>query len=695
MAEFVESIRYEADISDLKDKLRRIETGHDDVDRKTSTATGKMRRAWDKVTDGVGSTITTLGKVGAAAGVAAAGFAVVVGKQSIDAASNLDESMSKINQVFGANAQGIVDWSKTSATAFGQSQQQALEAAGTYGNLFQAFGVGRQPAQEMSQSLVELAADLASFNNTSVDDALQALQSGLSGETEPLKRFGVAMNEARLKEEALRLGLIKSTSEALDPAAKAQAAYALIMQDTTLAQGDFARTSDGLANKQRILAARVENAKAKIGEALLPAMSAVTGFIADKMIPKIEELAAVWMPRIREAAAAVADWFRANWPAIQDVIGRVFDGVAAVVQNVLVPVVQGIVIAAGAVVDWFRDNWPQIRATIETVVAWMRDEAWPVILQVVEYIRGEFDKLVVWVQENWPKIRETIANIIEAVRTVVETQIAIMREIWDRWGSEIMAIAETVWNTIKEIIQAAVDIVRGIINTATALISGDWGQAWDGIKTMFSGVWDLLKAVVSGSLEVIQTLLDTAWGAIKARIEDAWNGIKSWFSGLWDDLTSTVSSGIDDIVGFVAGMPGRIGSAIGDGFNAIWEKFRAVANRIIDGWNGLEFTIPSIDTKIPGVGRIGGGTVGVPNIPRLATGTVATSPMLAMIGEYPGARSNPEIVSPVSTMRDVVRGELASWTPTVQVFVGNEPIDARVRLANRELAGVIQQGLRG
>ena len=181
-----------------------------------------------------------------------------------------------------------MDWASTSATAIGQSQQQALEAAGTFGNLFTALKIGGPAAATMSTSLVNLAGDLASFNNVSPQEALDALRSGLTGETEPLKRFGVNMNEATLKAKAMELGISKGTG-VLDPAAKAQAAYALIMEQTTTAQGDFARTSDGLANQQRIMAAQFENTKANLGTALLPVMTQAAG-IANSLVSAFNAL---------------------------------------------------------------------------------------------------------------------------------------------------------------------------------------------------------------------------------------------------------------------------------------------------------------------------------------------------------------------------------------------------------------------
>lgn len=205
-----------------------------------------------------------------AAGVAIKGIVGFIG-DSITAGSDLAESQSKVAVVFGQSAAAIESWAETSSTSVGLSTQAALEAAGTYGNLFQAFGIGQGAATEMSTTLVQLAADLASFNNTSVDEAIQALRSGLSGETEPLKRYGIALTDVRLKEEALAQGIYNGTGM-LTAAQKAQAAYALALKDSSLASGDFERTGDGFANTMRSISAEVENAKAAIGTALVDAI---------------------------------------------------------------------------------------------------------------------------------------------------------------------------------------------------------------------------------------------------------------------------------------------------------------------------------------------------------------------------------------------------------------------------------------
>ncbi len=188
------------------------------------------------------------------------------------AASDLNEEVSKTGVVFKQEGGAMIQWSKGSAQGFGQSQQQALAAANTFGNMLVPMGTSREQAAEMSRAMVELGGDMASFNNADPTETLDALRAGLAGESEPLRRFGVFLNDARLKEEAMRLGLYKGKGQ-LDANAKAQATYSLILKDSKDAQGDFARTSDGLANKQRILKAELTDLAAKVGQFLLPVMT--------------------------------------------------------------------------------------------------------------------------------------------------------------------------------------------------------------------------------------------------------------------------------------------------------------------------------------------------------------------------------------------------------------------------------------
>jgi hypothetical protein len=200
--------------------------------------------------------------------------------KSTQAAADLGEQINKTNVVFGASAPEVQAWSKTTATSIGLSRRAALEAAGTFGNMLVPMGLARDEAAKMSQRMVDLAGDMASFNNASPEATLDALRAGLAGETEPLRQFGVFLNDARIKAEAMALGLYNGKG-AIDASAKAQATYAIILKDTKDAQGDFANTSSSMANSQRVLRAQVENLAAGLGSALLPAATKVAGALTD------------------------------------------------------------------------------------------------------------------------------------------------------------------------------------------------------------------------------------------------------------------------------------------------------------------------------------------------------------------------------------------------------------------------------
>lgn len=312
---------------------------------------------------------------GAAKGAAAsfgAAFAAVKLKDfiggAIQAASDLSESANKVGVVFGDSAGKVKAFAETAADSIGQSKQQALEATGTFGNLFVSMGLGENAATDMSIGLVKLAADLGSFNNVDATTALDALRSGLVGETEPLRRFGVNLNEATLKQKALELGL-RATGATLDPAVKAQAAYALILEQTTTAQGDFARTSDGLANQQKTLNAQWTNAKAELGEGLLPVMVDFAKIINDEVLPALKTL-------FLSSDADATGWAASLRDAIGDTVGFIlgaFAELARGVANVIgaIPIVgEGVVSNLREVADAIDEARLKLHASTGELLQW-------------------------------------------------------------------------------------------------------------------------------------------------------------------------------------------------------------------------------------------------------------------------------------------------------------------------------------
>jgi len=262
--------------------------------------TDQLDKAYKRVNKGSQNMATTLtrglrtGMVAfAGIGAAAAGF-VALTKPMVDMAADVGESMSKNKVLFGEAADSVTQFAETAATDFGLSKRAALEAAGNFGALTHAMGMSGEQGSDMSITMVKLAADMASFNNASPEETLTALAAGLRGENEPLRRFGVLLDAATTKQKALEMGLIENTKGALDPATKALASYHLILEQSTVQQGDFQRTSDGLANSQRILAAQWEDLQTQLGEALLPLFTDITHWLVNEGIPNAQKFIDVW-----------------------------------------------------------------------------------------------------------------------------------------------------------------------------------------------------------------------------------------------------------------------------------------------------------------------------------------------------------------------------------------------------------------
>lgn len=237
-----------------------------------------------------------LGNMGKAIGAFATGFvafkAVEFLGDATNAAAEFNDTMSATGQIIGDQALPELEkWADGAAEAFGASKQEALDAANTFAVFGKAAGLAGGDLVDFSVDLTELAGDLASFRGGTTEEAITAIGAALRGESEPIRRYGVLLDDATLRQRALRLGIIDTVKQALTPQQRVLAAQAEIFEQTTDAQGDFARTSDEMANTQRTLGAELENVNIEIGQKLIPVMLQLANFVLDVVVPAISTLA--------------------------------------------------------------------------------------------------------------------------------------------------------------------------------------------------------------------------------------------------------------------------------------------------------------------------------------------------------------------------------------------------------------------
>ena len=313
------------------------------------------------------------GSVKALAGGLAAGFAggaLVSGiMSSIDAASDLSETINKSTVIFGSNASAIDKWARGAATSMGLSRQAALDAASGFGDMFSQLGFSGDLAASMSQDVVQLSADLGSFNNLGTEDVAQRISAAFRGEYDSLQLLIPNINAARVEQEAMAMTGKRNAKE-LTAQEKAAATLAIVQKDGARAMGDFARTSDGVANKQKILSARMDDAKAKFGELLLPVKSlALDGFMA--LMDWGERLAPTFS-KIGDGLSALfggaggGSELSGRFAAIRDAFLGAFGSVRDFITNQFIPAFMRVV---SAVRGWYDAVVPIVMQFVQGVMS--------------------------------------------------------------------------------------------------------------------------------------------------------------------------------------------------------------------------------------------------------------------------------------------------------------------------------------
>lgn len=227
--------------------------------------------------------------VGAGAAVRAA---ISFGKESIKAASDVEEMSSKFGTVFKDLAGGTEAELSALADTINRSKFDLMGYAATFQDTFVPLGFARDKAADMSVALVGLAEDLASFNNLNTGDVVRDLQSAMVGNTETLRKYGVVANDSTIKAKAMEMGLWDGTG-AMDAQTKAAAILEITIDGTADAQGDAARTADSLANQQKGLEAAVLDLKVALGEGLAPAAKEATSALT-VLAQRVTEPTSAW-----------------------------------------------------------------------------------------------------------------------------------------------------------------------------------------------------------------------------------------------------------------------------------------------------------------------------------------------------------------------------------------------------------------
>lgn len=450
-----------------------------------------------------------------------------MGAAAVNAASDLNETKNKIDVIFGDMSKEITKWSETSATALGQSQTQALDAASNFAIFGKAANLAGDDLVKFSEQNVTLASDLASFFNTNPEEAITAIGAAYRGESEPIRKYGVLINEAAVKTKALEMGLI-SEGEALSQQNRILAVNALIMDQTTAAQGDFARTSDGLANSTRIMQAQLKDAAAALGQQLLPfalkAVQVLSGFLS--MLQKLPA-------PVQKIIVGVLLFVAALGPLLM-IAGSIASAIGSIIT--ILPALSGAFAAIGAVIT--GTLLPAIGSVIAALV--------PVILPILAIIAVLALLYLAW-KNNWFGIRDIAAQIWAGLKALFKQTVDNLIQVW---------------NMLKPAVEYVLKFIMTVVAAFQAAFNGDWYR----FGQLLRQAWDMLwKAQIA--------IIQAAWNGIKQAALNIVNGILSVFKIDWSQIGKSIVQGI------VNGLNSLVGWAL--------QKMRNFAKGMADAFNGF------------------------------------------------------------------------------------------------------------
>lgn len=348
-----------------------------------------------KAVDQFSRTLTKAQKQMAAVGTAmiAVGTAGVFGmNRAIQSASNLQESVNAVNVVFGKSAKEMLKLSETASTSFGLSERAFNEAAVQFSAFSDVIAGEGGDVVDVIKTITGRTADFASVMNIDLARAQTLIQAGLAGETEGLRRFGIDVSAATIKTFAFANGIGDGSRE-LTEQEKILARYGSILDQTDKFAGDFINTSDDLANSQRILAAKFEDAKGKLGEGLLPVMEDMVGILlsATNAFSDLDEstqstigiVIAVTSVVLLLAGALVIAAVSAS------VLGIALLPFALIILGIIAVITAAILIFKnwGAIAGWLGDQWTLLGRDMKNIFIGIGNVVllvWNVIISTIE-----------------------------------------------------------------------------------------------------------------------------------------------------------------------------------------------------------------------------------------------------------------------------------------------------------------------
>jgi hypothetical protein len=587
----------------------------------------------------------------------------LAGGAAIKFASDFQESLNKVDVAFKNSSGEVRDFAKTTLESFGIAEGTALDMAALFGDMSTSMGLSTDEAAKLSTSLVGLAGDLSSFKNMNIEEVTTALNGVFTGETESLKRLGIVMTEVNLKQFAMEQGITKNI-KLFTQAEKVQLRYNYVMSKTTNAQGDFARTSDGAANQMRIFQETLKELGAEFGQILLPMFT--------KIITKVNGL-------LKE--------FRALSPETKKVI-IVIAGVAAAIGPLLIAigtltstVIPALITGFGVVTKaagLFRIAITAATGPIGlivtaitgllTIFTSLADKIAPSV-STIDQLKHAFLGLADGTSSARLAMAEFEAQRAKNAKKGAELSPGVAPTGPSLPGQGPQADASTFGLGLlapnaeakkpfvaePRVKIESVEIINGEEAAAQrdSLFKGLFEnfESTKGLK--FGGKIDIepLKKATTEALNNLKSQLAPKIDETINIMFDVGPAIANALGGMAESIGNgtaslgTILGGLLGMLGDMAVQLGKTALQIGIGMIAIKQAFKNPATAIAAG-----IALIALGSII----KSKASSITNPPQAAFANGGIVSGPVNALVGEYPGAKSNPEVIAPLNKLKNII-----------------------------------------
>lgn len=552
-------IKLVADVSGLQKELQSVKKHLDDVGNQTSKTASSITSAFKKV----GTVI---------AGALAVDKIVGFGKECVSLGAYVQEMENKFNVVFASTGASMDKWAGDFANAIGRSKTEIKDGVANLGDLLTGYGMTEEAAGKLSQQVIELSYDLASFNNVQDADAIDRMTKGILGEHEGLKALGIAINETTLQNKMMEMGLTGQFAK-LDEVTKAQVRYAIMLDQTKNAQGDAVRSADSYTNKMKKLEATMSTVKETIGGALIPV---VTKFVDmfQAGADKLQGFVNVLTSGISEGQG------------FGEALSNAFSSIGWDWCAELVTAISGVIEKVKEVINWFREH-EGVTQALAVVVGSLAVSFG--ILKGALAIKDGISSLNKTLQTSSKNMQELTKKVQNA--SVKMNLASIKAGLWNTMAS-IGTTVTSAFGLAMSVLTSPITLVAlaiaGVVAVGYLLIKN-----WDSIKEWASKTWESVKSSISEGWDKCKTAVGNAMDSVKEKVSSAWETTKTKAGEM---VAKTKEKFSEMVQNFKQGCIDKLNKIGFDGdylVGTFTDAFSKVKEKVSEGINAVKDTVSS------------------------------------------------------------------------------------------------------